>query len=445
MASNSLQRLLGKGFSIAVCVGLVIGLGILRTPGEIAATINDPLPYMALWIGCGAFVLVSLLVVAELIAMTPRSGGIYAMVAHAYGPYPGFLIGWTDWVSSCAAIALKSVVLLEYSSMLLPALEKYQTPAAILVTSVFAFLQLGGVRLGAGVQRFASTGIGLIMLSLAVALYYGFISNGGTVDAPPISASPDTTGIAAYGLVFAAVVFTYDGWYAASYFSGEVKSGGRAVAIGSLQGALIIIGLYLLLNFALVLSVPLSALAGHELALAGALDLAFGAGTGTVILIAAVFILLAHQNLQYMIASRVLYSLSIDGLGSQRATTVNDRGTPAGAIILSWLMTAALITAGQFKFLLSLVTILFMAMYVGLIVGVFRLRRNEPNADRPFRAWGFPATGVICGVVWTAVAVFVAATNPMSALSGAALVLISAPVYILLKRRRHLGDETAAG
>jgi len=249
---------------------------------------------------------------------------------------------------------------------------------------------------------------------------------------------------AAFGLVVAAVVFTYDGWYAASYFSGEVKAGGRAVAIGSLQGALIVFALYVLLNLAIVLSVPLPALIGHDLALAGALDLVFGMGAGTVIVIAAVFILLAHQNLQYMIASRILYSLSTDGLGSKRATTVNDRGTPAGAIIFTWLTTCLLIIAGQFEFLLKLVTILFMAMYVGLIVGVFRLRRSEPDAERPFRAWGFPATGVICGLGWTAVAIFVAITNPMSALSGVALTLVSVPVYLWLRRRRHLGGRASA-
>ena len=111
MATGQLQRLLGRGFSIAACVGLVIGLGILRTPGEIATTVSDPLPYMAVWIGCGLFVLLSLGVVAELIATTPRTGGIYAMVRHAYGPYPGFLLGWTDWISNCSALALKTVVL----------------------------------------------------------------------------------------------------------------------------------------------------------------------------------------------------------------------------------------------------------------------------------------------------------------------------------------------
>ena len=178
MATDNLQRLLGRGFSIAACVGLVIGLGILRTPGEIATTVNDPGLYMALWILCGVFVFVSLLVIAELIAMTPRSGGVYALVAHAYGPYPGFLIGWTDWVASCAAMALKAVVLLEYVVLLAPDLAPHQTVIAVIVSTCFGFLQLGGVKIGAGIQQFASTVMGLIMIGLAIALYVAFFKNG---------------------------------------------------------------------------------------------------------------------------------------------------------------------------------------------------------------------------------------------------------------------------
>ena len=217
------------------------------------------------------------------------------------------------------------------------------------VTSGFALLQLGGTRLSGNVQNGASIGIGLIVVSLAIALFYGFLANGGTVDAPASISFSGTPGMAAIGLTVAAVVFTYDGWYAASYFSGEVKSGGRAVAIGSLQGAAIIMALYVLLNLALVLSVPLPALAGHKLALAGALDLVIGAGAGTIILLAAVFILLAHQNLQYMIASRILYSLSADGLGSRHATGVSDKGTPAAAVIFSWLLVVVSDHRGQVR------------------------------------------------------------------------------------------------
>jgi APA family basic amino acid/polyamine antiporter len=439
---QSLQRLLGRGFSIAACVGLVIGLGILRTPGEIATTVNDPVPYMALWIGCGVFVIISLLVVAELIAMTPRSGGIYALVAHAYGPYPGFLIGWTDWVASCASMALKAVVLLEYVVLLNPDLAPYQKVIAVIVSTCFGFLQLRGVKVGATIQQFASTVMGLIMIGLAVALFYAFFAHGGAVEVADMTAPTGPPGIAAFGIVIASVVFTYDGWYAASYFSEEVKSGGRGVAIGSLQAALIVFVLYVLLNLALVLSVPLAALVGHDLALAGALELTFGAGAGTVVIFAAIFILLSHQNLQYMVASRVLYSLSADGLGTQKATIVNKKGTPAGATVLTWALTSFLIIVGQFELLLSLVTIFFMAMYVGLVIGVFKLRRQEPDAERPFRAWGFPATGVICAVGWTAVALFVAATNLDSTLYGVILTVLSIPVYLLLKRMRRLGGTS---
>lgn len=440
MSSGALQRLLGKGFSIAAGIGFVIGLGILRTPGEIATTIHSPGAYMALWIGCALFVFLSLLVVAELIAMTPRSGGTYALVAHAYGPYPGFLIGWSDWVANSASMALKAVVLAEYLALVEPRVAPYGTAVAIAVSTCFALLQLRGVRVGAGIQQFASAVIGLIMVALALALFYGAIVNGGPVEVAEVELPRGEPTWAALGIVVAAVVYTYDGWYAPSYFSGEVRSGARSVAIGSLQAALIVAALYILLNLAIVVSVPLGALIGHDLALAGAVDAVYGAGTGTVVVFAAIFILLAHQNLQYMVASRVLYSLSLDGLGTERATSVNDKGTPAGAVVLTWLLTITLIAGGHFRLLLSLVTIFFVAIYVGLVVGVFRLRRQEPEAERPFRAWGFPVTGVICAVGWTVVAIFVAITNLDSTLYGAVLTAISIPVYLFLKRRRHLGQ-----
>lgn len=435
---GQLQRLLGKGFSIAACVGLIIGLGILRTPGEIAVTVSDPVAYMALWIGIGLFVLLSLSVVAELIAMTPKSGGIYAMVAHAYGPYPGFLIGWTDWVATCAALALKSVVVTEYIALLVPLLEPYTTWLALGITTGFAVLQLAGTRSSARVQQLASTGMGLIIIALALALFLGAFLNSGVVSVPAPQATAVPPAFAAMGLTVAAIVFTYDGWYAASYFSGEVKTGGRAVALGSLQGAVIVTVLYVSLNLALVMSVPLAALAGHKLALAGALDLVFGAGAGHILLFAAIFILLAHQNLQYMIASRILYALSVDGLGIRHATAVSELGAPAPAILFSWLVVAGLIIAGTFAFLLNLVTILFMAMYVALIVGVFRLRRQEPAAERPFRAWAYPASGIFCALGWLAVGLFVTITNPISALYGLLLVLVSAPIYGWISSRRAI-------
>lgn len=435
MAQQQFQRLLGRGFSAAACVGATIGLGILRTPGEIARAIDSPAVYLALWLAGGLFVLLSTLMVAELIGMTPKSGGPYVLIARAYGPFPGFLLGWTDWLSQCAAGALKAVVLMEYLSLLLPGLAPWVTAGALLVNSLFALFQFGGVRLTGGFLQFSAAAFGAILIVVAAALVFGPDASMPEAGAGAVRGD---AGWAQWGIVVAAVVFTYDGWIAASYYGAEVRGGGRAAALGSLRGVLVVLLLYLVLNGALAFSVPLGALVGHELALAGALDWLYGAGAGLWLTLAALFILAAHQNMQYMACARTLYALSVDGLGSRRATAVHARGNPTAAVLASWAMMCALILAGGFEFLLNLSALLFMTLYIALMVAVFRLRRTAPVAERPFRAWGFPLTGVVCTAGWLAIAFFVGLMDPVSAAWSACLAALAVPVYRWLARRRGL-------
>lgn len=413
----------------------MIGLGILRTPGEIARSVQDPWWYLALWAGGGLFVLVSTLVVVELMALTPRSGGLYAMISRAFGPYPGFLLGWTDWVAACAAAALKAVVLAEYAAQLVPGLAPYGLPLALAVNGAFALLQLGGVRVSGGVLQAAAALFALILLVVSVALVLG---EGGETSATLPLVVGSAPGWAGYGVVAAAIVFTYDGWIAASYYSGEVKGGSGTSASGSIRGVLLVIALYLLLNAALVFNVPLAELEGQELALAAALDFLYGPGAGSWIVLAALLILLAHQNVQYMAASRVLYALSVDGLGSRRATGVSRRGTPTGAVLVSWLLMTGLILLGGFEFLLNMTTLLFIAGYVALLVGVFRMRRLDADAERPVRAWGFPLSGYVCVALWVAVGLLIAVLDLRSAAWGLALAALSVPAFLWLKTRRGI-------
>ena len=142
------KPLLSSGFTLAVTVGGIIGLGILRTPGEVASVVHNPLIFVSLWAFGGMFILLSTVVGAELIGMTPRSGGTYTLMRRAYGPFPGFVIGWVDWLSFVGDIALKAVVVTEFASLLVPALAPWQTPLALLVSTAFAALQLGGIVLG---------------------------------------------------------------------------------------------------------------------------------------------------------------------------------------------------------------------------------------------------------------------------------------------------------
>ena len=166
------KRILGSGFTLAVTVGGIIGLGILRTPGEIAAVVPNPLMFVSLWLLGGLFTLLTAIVVAELIGMTPRSGGTYALVRRAYGPFPGFVIGWVDWLSFVGDIAVKAIVVTEFAAMLIPAVDKWQIPLAIIVSSVFAALQLRGVALGAKIQEIAAAVIAMIIVGFALALVF---------------------------------------------------------------------------------------------------------------------------------------------------------------------------------------------------------------------------------------------------------------------------------
>lgn len=437
---QQLKRLLGRGFSIAVCIGTIIGLGILRTPGEIAGVVQDPWLYMALWAGGGMFVLLSTLVASELIALTPRSGGPYVLVAGAFGPYPGFLLGWTDWAANCAAASLKAVVFMEFLALLLPWMRPWTVPGALLLNGAFALLQLAGVRISGAVLQVAAAAFGIILFAFSVALLFGSASAPSAAFEIPAHLGEGWT---PFGIVAASIVFTYDGWVSASYYSGEVNGGARASALGSIRGVLIVIVLYLLLNGLLVASVPMAALRGQELALAGALDYLFGGGAGLYVTLAALFILMFHQNVQYMAASRVLYALSVDGLGTKRATSVSDLGTPTGAVLASWALMSALILAGGFAFLLNLSALLFIAGYVALMLGVWRMRRLAPERERPVRAWGYPASMVLCAAGWISVGLFVGLMDLQSAAWTIVLAAVSAPVFLLLRHRRRLRSAAA--
>ena len=157
MTEQNLTQALRSRFGIAVTVGGVIGLGILRGPGEIAEVVTDSSLYLALWLFAGLFVLLSTAVSVELVGMTPRSGGFYSLIRRAYGPYAGFVIGWADWLTYAADLALKAVVIIEFVAILIPDSAAWSTALAIIVTTVFAAIQLRGTSLAALIQEIASS------------------------------------------------------------------------------------------------------------------------------------------------------------------------------------------------------------------------------------------------------------------------------------------------
>lgn len=430
MTEQSRKRALPGRFVIAVTVGGVIGLGILRGPGEIAEVVTDSNLYLALWLFAGLFVLLSTAVSVELVGMTPRSGGFYSLIRRAYGPYSGFVIGWADWLTYAADLALKAVVIIEFAAILIPEAATWSTALAVIVTSVFAAIQLRGIGLGAFIQETATSMIGLVIFSLAMLLFFF---------AAPEAATPNTmpanNSLNAWSLVIATIIFTYDGWLYAAYFSGEIQGGTGAVARSCIRGMVVVIVLYMLLNLALVKSVGLAALAGSDLAMARALELAIHPAAGSVIVAAAILILLSHQNLEYMTGPRILQALAEDGLAAHQAKDVGMGGNPVLAVIFTWAVSVVLILLGGFEFLLLFSVFLFVPLYLALIIGVLILRRIEPDTERPVRAWGHPYSTVFCLVAWTIITLFQAYVERETALYAVAMVAVSWPVYRFLARR----------
>jgi APA family basic amino acid/polyamine antiporter len=425
------KRILGTGFSLAITVGGIIGLGILCTPGIIAEVTADPFIFLLLWVVGGLFALLTANVVAELVGMTPRSGGSYALMLRAYGPFPGFVMGWVDCLCYVAEIALKAVAVTAFARQLIPETAPWSTHIAITVSTVFALLQLRSVALSAKIQEFAAILMALIIVGFTVVLLFG---KSAVPDAP--SALAAAAGIKAWSLVIVAIIYTYDGWSGAAYFSGEIEGGSKVAARACIKSVLIIIPLYLLLAGALALKVPLASIAGSEMALADALKIAVSPAASATVLVAAIIMQLAHQNLLYMGAPRVLQEMAVDGLAMKQAAEASEGGNPVFGVFVAWLPSIGLILIGGFDFLLHLTIFFYMFIYVALILGVITLRLKQPGADRPFRTWAHPWSTYLCLIVWLMIGLYDAYAAMKYTAYGMVMIAASWPVYSYLTRSK---------
>jgi APA family basic amino acid/polyamine antiporter len=296
---------------------------------------------------------------------------------------------------------------------------------------VFAALQLWDVRLGAKIQEIAAASMALMIIGFTLALFFAepVMSSGTLINEAPVSE------LAVWSLVVASVVYTYDGWSYASYFSGEVEGAGANVARACIKGVLVVIPLYLFLLAALAWKVPLVSLAGQDLALAAALEMAFSPLISTIVLVAAVGILLAHQNLLYMSGPRVLQALAEDGLAFEQASEISKGGNPVFAVMVSWAISLVLIISGDFESLLYLSVFFYMFVYVGLIGGVLILRVREPESDRPYRVWWHPWSTYICLAGWFAIGLLEVVAEPHTAIYAVIMIAVAWPVYQIAKGR----------
>jgi APA family basic amino acid/polyamine antiporter len=436
-----LLRVLGVVFGLAVTVGITVGMGILRTPGEVAAQLPNPWLFLGAWLLGGAYALCGALSVAELGTMIPRSGGFYVFARRALGEYPGFVVGWSDWLSTCGTVSAVALVIGEYAGLLVPALAGRTLAVASGVTVLFALLQWRGVRWGSRSQELTS----LLKTLAFAALIAACFAYGGRAEVPKGEAAvsvPSGLGLlTAVVLALQGIIYTYDGWYSTVYFGEEVRDTARSVPRAMVGSVLLVIAVYLLFNAALLYVLPFEQLAGQKLAAGAAAEAVFGPRGATVIGVVAIVSLLASVNGNTLTAPRVVYAMSRDRLFWRGASYVNKGGTPEVSLALSAAAALLLIAfSGTFAKLLAALAFFFVTDLALVFLSVFVLRRREPDAARPYRAWGYPWTtafALAVSVAFLAGAVWGDTENSLYAL---ALLALSLPVYLAVRLARGRGD-----
>lgn len=389
-----LLRVLGVGFGLAVIIGNTIGAGIFSTPGGIAQQVPNTWLFLGVWIAGGVYAFLGAIALAELGTMLPESGGQYVFSRYALGEYAGFIVGWSDWISTCGTTAAVSIVIGDFLGVLFPSLAGKSVPIAVAITILFAVLQWRGIVLGSQVQNITSLLKAVAFLILIVAAF----ALGAKGAAPAVAGSPNASISAAIPFVaimlaLQSVIYTYDGWAGVIYFSEEVKDPGRNVPRSLFGGIFLIFAIYMLVNLALLYVLGLSGIAGQEFAAGVAARTIFGQAGETILISLTIVSMLSGINAYHLMATRVLFAMSRDGLFHRSAARVNSGGTPAVALFFSAAIAVLFVVFGQtFKIVITVLAFFFVANYALSFLAVFVLRRREPDKERPYRAWGYPWT-----------------------------------------------------
>ncbi|HXE58129.1 MAG TPA: APC family permease [Gemmatimonadales bacterium] len=429
-ARGRLLRVLGLAFGLAIILGNTIGQGILRTPGEIAARLPDEGWFLAVWAAGAVYALFGAVSLAELGAMIPRSGGQYVFVRRALGEYAGFVVGWSDWISSCGSAAAVAIVIGEYAGALVPPLAGAVPWTAAGVILAFTLVQWQGIVWGDRTQQVTSLLKALLLVALIVAC---FVLARPTAPAEPPPFPAGLGLVAAVVVALQGVIVTYDGWNGVIYFSEEVRDPGRDIPRSMVGGVLLVAAIYLLLNLAFLRVLPIGRMAGEPFVAGAAVEAIFGPRGATAIRVLVIVSLLSAANALLLIASRVPVALARDRLLPGGVAGVSESGAPRPALLASAALTAGFAVTGTFTTVLALLAFFFVFNYLLSFVSVFALRRREPATPRPYRAWGHPWTTGLAALGSLAFLAGSVLGDTRNSLGSLALLAASYPVYRVVR------------
>jgi APA family basic amino acid/polyamine antiporter len=465
----TLIRGLGLVAAISIVVGNVIGTGVFLKTRVMTCNVGTPGMVITVWIAAGILSLAGALTYAELAAMMPRAGGEYVFVREAYGTGAGFLYGWMQiFIAKTGSQASVSVALAIFLNDLTGGALKttyftlpifgYEIPfghlqvVALSAIAIVTLINCATVIVSGHVAAFLTVikialvlgvGVGAFMLSRDGSWsHFTMTDVGGTCEGVGAAAR---FGMAGFGAAMLGALWGYDGWNNLTLVAGEVKNPQRNIPLALIGGMLLIITLYVFVNLAYFYALTPTQIASVPKASSVAAEVARTfLGPVAVSLIAAALLSSSVGTLHTSIltGARVPYAMSRDRLFFQNLSRLSPRThVPIGALILQGIWAGVLTLSGSFDTLTDYVIFGSWIFYGLTTASVFIFRRRMPDAERPYRAWGYPVVPILFLLVTAWLLVNTLLTTPLQAIIGIVLIALGFPVYLYWSRINRVAFE----
>ncbi|HLH05575.1 MAG TPA: amino acid permease [Bryobacteraceae bacterium] len=482
-SAAGLKRGLGLFDSTMIVAGSMIGSGIFIVAAEMSRQLGSTGWLLASWVITGVLTIAAALSYGELASMMPRAGGQYVYLREAFSPLWGFLYGWTLFlVIQTGTIAAVAIGFARYLGTLEPAISEssYIVPPihlgssyavslstaqliAVLLILLLTWTNTRGLDYGKIVQNVFTTAkigslaalilVGLILGWNAHAISANFSSLWSRAAAQPIV--PGLNPATALGLLVAMCVaqvgslFSSDAWNNITFTAGEVRNPNRNVPLSLAFGTILVTSLYLLANLAYFITLPLSDIqhAPSDRVASTMLAAIFPRIGGPLIAVAIMISTFGCINGMILSGARAYFAMARDGLFLPKAATLNKASVPGAALAMQGVWGALLIlmrtydsrtgTYGNlYSNLLDYVISAALMFYILTIAGIFRLRRLRPEAERPYKAFGYPIVPVFYMLGAAVILIVLLIYRPATTWPGFLIVFLGVPVYLLFRRSR---------
>jgi APA family basic amino acid/polyamine antiporter len=451
-----LRRELGIWGAASIVVGTVIGSGIFLVPKTMVLSVGSPAMVFAVWIAGGLLSLAGALTYGELAAAMPEAGGEYVYLRRAYGPFFGFLYGWTQTlVAKSGSIATLGTAFVLYLANFYPSLEAPLwtiplrigpgwTPLEITSGQLLAIglifglavLNYFGVKVGGDVQivvTIIKVGCILAIIGIGLTTPVGAASNFTT-------SIPAAGGFAGFFAAMVAALWAYDGWNNVAMVAGEIQKPQRNLPLALSLGTLAVVILYLLTNVAYFLVLSAAEVGGGDRVAATMMGKVLGPGGAAAVSLAAMISIFAALNGSILAGSRVPYAMARNGLFFRSVSAVHERHhTPSVAILGLSAWSALLLLSGRYEDLFNTVIFASLILYGMAAFSVIVLRRKEPGMERPYRTIGYPVVPVLFVLVALCLIVNTLTVRPRESMLGLGLIFVGLPFYFYWRRRGGAG------